>query len=135
MTTVLPSVRAIHLPFYGSFRALRRNRGKVDGRVEFRDVGDGQIAEEPYPAVSLVVFSSRCREPPTHLVIMIISRSSTEYKKRANDAMGQGQPVSDRVFLNALHHRSSSSFFRALAFSLCILTSIVTSRKDFSRIE
>lgn len=40
-------------------------RGKVDGRVEFRDVGDGQIVEEPYPAVSLVVFSSRGRE--THL--------------------------------------------------------------------
>lgn len=65
MTTVLPSVRPIHLSVYGSFRALRRVRGKVDGRVEFRDVGDGQIVEEPYPAVSLVVFSSRGRE--THL--------------------------------------------------------------------
>lgn len=75
--------------------------------MEFRDVGDGQIAEEPYPAVFLVVFSSRGREPPTHLVIMImeISRSSTEYKKRASDATGQGQPLSDRVFLNALYHR------------------------------
>ena len=67
--------------------------------MEFRDVGDGQIVEEPYPAVSLVVFSSRGREPSTHLVIMImeISRSSTEYKKRTNDATGQGQPVSELV--------------------------------------